>query len=211
MVGEMMLSTPGLVHPILTEDQVVYVHQALLQLLNTPEGELSGDPDQEQADRAALRELVYFFSEVQDNPSAFGVRTETATKRMLRAVKQPKGVARLSSRRHGRKRQTGRGQRKRNSLDTRVEAEAFNEAQRKIEADRAEAEQALNDEMKKRIERSNELITQDSISNEELQELLGIMGYENVAEAARIMRAEQSPERRIERAVERARSENPED
>jgi hypothetical protein len=211
MVAELTLDTPGLVHPIVSEDQAVYIHQALLQLLNTPEGDLSGSPEQEAADRQALSELVYFWAAVIDHPEQFGVRMELETKAMLRAVKPVKGPAKLSSRRHGRKRQTGRGQRKRNSLDTRVEAEAYNEALRRVEADKAEMEQAHNDEMKKRIDRSNELITKDSISNEELQELLDIMGYSNVAEAARLMRAEQSTDRRIEAAVERARAETPED
>ena len=204
MPAEIVLSTPGLVHPVLTEEQAVYTHQALLQLLNTPEGELSGDPEQEKRDRAALSELVYFFAAMIDNPEAFGVRTERETMAMLRAVQPAKGPAKLSSRRHGRKRQTGRGQRKKNSLNTRIDAEDFNEALRKVEADKAEMEQAHNDEMKKRIDRSNELLIKDSVSNEELQELLGIMGYENVAEAARLMRAENSTLRRIERAVKSA-------
>jgi len=212
MSGELVLTTPGLVHPVVTTDQAVYIHQALLQLLNTPEGELSGSPEQEAADRAALSELVYFWAEVIDHPEQFGVRSEVETKRLLRAVKPQKGPAKLSSRRHGRKRQTGRGQRKRNSLDTRVEAEAYNKARAQVEADKAEMEQAHNDEMKRRIDRSNELITKDSISNEELQELLDIMGYSNVAEAARLMRAEQSTEARIARAAALAgQSGDPED
>lgn len=204
MSAEVVLSTPGLVNPVLTEEQAVYTHQALLALLNTPAGDLSGDEQQEEYDRAVLRDLVQFFATVVDHPEAFGVRTEREAMAMLRAVKPAKGVAKLSSRRHGRKRQTGRGQRKQNSLATQVTAEQHNEALRKVEADKAEMEQAHNDEMKKRIDRSNELLVKDTLSSEELQELLGIMGYENVAEAARLMRAENTTEARIERAAKAA-------
>lgn len=206
MVAELVLTTPGLVHPVLTEDQAVFVHQGLLTLLNTPEGELSGDPQQEQADRATLSELVYYFSQVIDHPEAFGVRTELETKTMLRAMKPDKGPAKLSSRRHGRKRQTGRGQRKKNSRATRAEAEAYNRAVAQVEADKAEMEQVHNEEMKRRIDRSNELLIKDSLSSEELQELLEIMGYGNVATAARLMRAENTPAARIAKAAAEAKT-----
>jgi hypothetical protein len=205
VTGELVLTTPGLVNPVLTEEQAAYTHQALLQLLNTPEGELSGDPAQEQADRAALSELVYFFSEVVDHPEAFGVRSALETKRLLRGVKTRKSVPRPK------RRQTGRGQRKKNSRATREEAEAYNQAVAKMEADRAEAEQNNTDDMVKRIERSNELLVQDTLTNEQLQELLDIMGFSNVAEAARVMRAENTTEARIAKAAAAAETTDPED
>lgn len=211
MVAEIMLTTPGLVNPVLTEDQAVMVHQALIAFLNTPEGNLSGDEQEEQRVRGELSELVYYFSNVVDHPEAFGVRSALETKRLLRAVKPQKGVAKQSSRRRRGNRQTGRGQRKRNTRATRAEAEAWNEAVRKVEADKAEMEQAHNDEMKKRIDRYNELLVLDSLTNEQLQELLDIMGYANVAEGARLMRRENTAEARIAKAAAEAETPDPED
>jgi hypothetical protein len=213
MSDEQTLTTPGLVHPVLTEDQAQLVHQALIAFLNLPEGShgSSIDPEMNQLEdkqvRDMLSELVYFFSNVVDHPESFGVRSAMETKRLIRAAKPVRGEAKPRRR----KRQTGRGQRKKNSRATREEAEAYNEAVRKIEAERLEAEQNNSEEMVKRIERSNELLVRDDLSNEELQELLEILGFGNVAEAARLMRAENTPEARIERAVEQGRRENPED
>lgn len=197
MVAERVLATPGLVHPVLTEDQAGLTHQALIAFLNAPEGSLSSDPVEEVHVRKALSELVYFFDSVVAHPEAFGVRSVLETKRLIRAAKPVKGPAKASGRRRRGQRQNGRGQRKKNSRATRTEAEKYNEAVAKIAAERAEAEQDHTDEMKRRIDRSNELLLKDSLSTEELQELLDILGFPNVAEAARLMRSENTPEARI--------------
>jgi hypothetical protein len=204
-VSEQKLETPGLVHPILTEEQAGLVHQALIAALNAPPESYSADEDEEQRVRNQFSELVYFFAEVVDHPEAFGVRSALEVKRMLRGMKPKRGKP-LNKRK--RRQRTRPSWEKRTNAQKRAEAEEFNRARQIMEDEAKEAEAANNEEQLRRIERFNELIVKDELRTEEFQEALELLGYENISEAVRLRRAEDTPEARIAAAAAKAEREN---
>jgi len=196
-----------LVHPILTEEQAGLVHQALIALLNTPEGDLSTDPGEEHMVKNKISELVYFFNEVVDHPEKFGLRSVEDTKRLIRAHKSmAKGPAQPRSRRNKRKarqeaRQGGHKQRRKERKEM---AAAQREAVRKVEADMREAEEAYQEAQRKYVERFETLAAKDVLSNEELQEVIEMFGSPEGAARVREIRALQNPQARLDAAADKA-------
>src|SRR5207253_3269437 len=88
-----VVSTPAIVHPILTDQQAILIHQALLTYLNSPAGQISESPEEEAAIKAQVSDLVYFFNEVAYKPEQFPLRSVEDTKRIARthraAIKGP--------------------------------------------------------------------------------------------------------------------------
>jgi len=203
MTADIVLTTPGLVHPILTEDQAELTHQALIAFLNSPVGSFSEHEVEESEVRKQLSELVYFFSEVVEHPEAFGLRTALETKRIIRQAKPVRGPMQPKSRRK-------RNQKNRMSFEKRTrrqrseEAAAWNDAVQTMEAEKAEAEQIRNDEMKARIDRFETLLKNDNLDAEHVQELMDLLGYPQIAERARELRLANTTEARIAAAQARA-------
>lgn len=86
-------------------------------------------------------------------------------------------------------------------------AAEFNEARRKIEAEQQEAEEAYQAALMKMKERFEALAQKDSLTAEELQEVLELFGAPEAAVRARELRAENSPEQRIQAAAAAAHAE----
>lgn len=201
--------TPILVHPILTTDQAQLTHQALIAFLNSPEGSFSEHEAEEQRVRAELSELVFFFSNLVDHPEAFPLRSERETMRMIRGVKAAKGPAQPKSSRNKRKarqarRQSGHKARRKENRET---APDYNEAVAKVNAEQVEAEEAYQTALNKMKDRFESLAAKDSLTAEELQEVLELFGAPEAAVRARELRAENSPEARIQAAAASAHAE----
>jgi hypothetical protein len=193
-----------LVHPILTEAQATLVHQALIAFLNTPEGNLSENPGEETLLRKELSELVYFFSEVTEHPEGFGLRSEKDTQAIIRENKRSqKGPAQPASGRNKRKarqarRQGGHRQRRQ---DRKVYAEQQREALQKLEAEAKEAQEAYEAAQKKLIDRFEALAKKDTLSNEEVQEVIEMFGSPEGAARMRELRAGDDPQARLDKAA----------
>jgi hypothetical protein len=196
--------TANLVHPILTEAQATLVHQALIAFLNTPEGNLSENPGEETLIRKELSELVYFFSEVVEHPEGFGLRSEKATQAIIRENRRSqKGPAQPQSGRNKRKaRQEARqGGHKQRRKQRREYAEQQKEAMAKMEADLKEAQEAYEAAQKKLVDRFEALATKDTLTNEEVQEVIEMFGSPEGAAKMRELRAENDPQKRLDNAA----------
>lgn len=196
-----------LVHPMLTVEQATLVHQALITFLNQPEESISDDPDEEQRVRGATSELVYFFSEIVDHPERWGLRSKEDTKRVLRAATPPKGEAQPP--RNKRKRTQARRQsfKKRNRSRNRAEAEDYNRARQIMEDEQKEADEAFAETLRKKVVRFEELAAKETLTNEEVQELLEEFGAPPEALARiRELRSGATPQARIDRAAASAES-----
>lgn len=198
------------VQPILTEEQALLVHQALIALLNTPPGELSTSPDEETSVKQQLSELVYFFSTVVEHPEKFQLRSPEDNQRIIRAAKRAaKGPAQPQSRRNRRKARQAERTRtaKARRKEAKYMAEEHNRALRIFEAEQKEAEEAYEAERERIIDRFESIAGKETIRAEELQEVLELFGSPEAAERARELRANNDPQRRLAAAQERATSE----
>lgn len=189
-----------LVHPILTTEQAELTHQALVAFLNTPEGNLSENPGEEQIIKNKVSELVYFFNEVVDHPEQFGLRSEKEVKAILRAAKPVKGPAQPKSDRKRRQKQRPSWE-KRTRQEKKQEALDYNEARLKTEAEQTEAQEAYEAEMARRIERFEKLAAKDRLTGDEFLETLDLLALEPVAARVRELQAEATPEAVIAKAV----------
>jgi hypothetical protein len=133
-----------LVHPVLTGEQAELVHQALIAFLNSPEGQIASDPEEEKQIKQKLSELTFFFDAVVAHPEHFGLRSAEDTKRIVRVHKGTvKGPAQRKSLRGKRKaRQAARmSAAKRRRAGRKAQAEAANSIRERLEAEQiAEAE-----------------------------------------------------------------------
>lgn len=203
-ITETPVPAPLLVHPILTDEQAVLVHQALLAFLNTPEGDLSENPAEEMRVKQMLSELVFFFSTVVEHPEQFGLRSKDDNKRIIRAHKAgTKGPAQPKSQRNKRKARQARrtGAAKRRRKENRENLQNYNEAVQRMEADRKEAEEAYEAAKQRFIDRFESLAKKETLSNEELQEVLELFGSPEAAERVRELRAGDTPEARLAAAA----------
>lgn len=182
----------ALVHPILTEAQAVLIHQALIGYLNSPEGSIASDPEEEAGIKKQVSDLVYFFNEVAYNPGAFPLKSVEDTKRIARTHRAAlKGPAQPKSLRGKRKaRQAERmGFAKRRRAERRGKFEERNEAvaAQKMREDHDAKVEA--EDRQKMIDRFEELARKETITDAELQEVLVLFGSAEAAARAHELRA----------------------
>lgn len=185
-------SKPTLVHPVLTDNQAELVHQALIAFLNSPEGQLASDPAEEVQIKQQLSELVFFFDAVVAHPENFGLRSVEDTKRIARAHKSNiKGPAQPKSQRGKRKlRQATRmGTAKRRRAGRKWEAQQYNEALARLEAKQAEAADRQKRETQSQVDRFETLAKKDTLTNEQVQEIVEMFGSPEGAARMRELRA----------------------
>lgn len=197
------VTEPLLVHPILTDEQALLVHQALIAFLNSEPGSLSEQELEEARIREKLSELVFFFSQVVEHPEQFKLRSRDDNMRIIRAARPIKGPAQPQSRRKPK----SANKQKRSRAMKRAEALEWNEARERTEADMREAEEAYEEEKQRIINRFESIAGKETIRAEELQEVLELFGSPEAAERARELRADNDPQRRLEAAKERTASE----
>jgi len=196
---------PVLVHPMLTEEQAQLVHQALITYLNQPEGSISGDAEEEARVKNMVSELTLFFSEIVDHPESFGLRSKEDVKRIVRTQRaHMKGPAQRPPNKRKRRQRRRTGYKKRTRAEKRAEAEDYNRAVQIQEAEAKEAEEAWVEAQQEKIARFENLGRKERLSNEEVQELLELFGSPEGAERMRELRADDDPQRRIDRAAEGA-------
>lgn len=193
-----------LVHPILTAEQALLVHQALVAFLNSPEESFSANPDEEQRVRSDLSELVFFFNAIVEHPEQFPLRSRDDNTRIVRARKAAlKGPAQPQSRKNKRKARQARrmSHAKRRRANRGAEAADQRQALARVEQDMADAQEAYETAKQRFIDRFEGLARKDTLSNEELQEVLELFGSPEAAERVRELRAADQPQARLDRAA----------
>ena len=183
----------NLVHPILTEQQALLVHQALLTYLNSED---SNDVKDETS------ELVFFFNAVVENPGAFQLRSNADNKRVIRAARGPKGPAQPPRSKRKRRQLRSQGGQKRTRSDKKYEAEQYNNARQKMEAEYWEAMEDQQREVEQMVARFESIARKDHLTTDEFQEVLEMFGAPGPAlDRIKELVAAEDPQARIDAAV----------
>lgn len=199
------MQEPVLLHPILSTEQALLIHQCLLARNLDPEP-FSESEVEEQRLRREVADLVTFFSHAMEHPEDFPLRSRDDNKRVLRAVKPRKGPAKPKPKSR-RKRHQLRKQSfaKRTRKQKREEAAQYNEAVKTIEAEQKEAQEAYEAEVQRRMARFETLASKETVTSDELLEVLELFGAPpTVAERVRELRDAASPQGRIDAAARAA-------
>ena len=190
--AQIEVSTPTIVHPVLTDNQAVLIHQALLTYLNSPAGQIAESPEEEAQIKQQVSELVYFFNEVAYKPEQFPLRSVEDTKRISRAHRVAvKGPAQPKSLRNKRKaRQVERMRTaKRARKNRRIHALVMNEKREKDEAAATAHAEAEARERQSRIDRFEAIARKEVMTNEDLQTVLSLFGSPEAAARAKELSA----------------------
>lgn len=192
-----------LLHPVITHEQALLIHQAVLARNLDPEP-LSENEDEEARLRREMADLTTFFSHAVEAPEDFPLRSREDNKRLLRSVKPVRGPAKQPSGRNKRKARQERrmGAAKRRRKENRELREAYNEAVQKMEAERLEAQDDYQTEIERRKARFESIAMKEKVSNDELQEVLELFGAPPEAiERIRELRDADTAESRLDRAA----------
>lgn len=192
---EITRSEPILVHPVLTDEQVLLIHQCLVARNTDPEV-LSENELEEARLRRELGDLTTFFYAMVEHPENFKLRSREDNMRIIRAARPVRGPAQPKSRR-----KPSQGKQKRTRAEKRAEALQWNEARERVEADMKEAEESYEAEKQRIIDRFEALARKESVSAEELQEVLELFGSPEAAARARELRADADPQARLTAAA----------
>ena len=199
---------PVLLHPILTQEQALLIHQALIARNIDPEP-LSEQELEEARLRREIADLTTFFSHAVEHPEDFPLRSNADNKRVLRSVKPFKRPAQPASGRNKRKARQERrlGAAKRRRKENRENREAYNEAVKINAAEQLEAQEDFQREVERRKARFESIAMKERVTNEELQEVLELFGAPpDAIERINELRAADTTEARLDAAVERARA-----
>lgn len=196
---------PVLLHPVLSQEQALIIHQCLIHRNSDPEP-LSELVDEEQRLRREIGDLTTFFSHAVERPEDFPLRSKDDNKRLLRSLKPVKGEAQPKSRRKRRQRPR-MSYAKRTRAQKRAEAEEYNRARQIMEDEQLEAQDDYQSEIERRKARFESIAMKETVTNDELQEVLELFGAPpEVAERVRELRAADDPQARLAAAAERSRS-----
>ena len=202
----MKVEQPTLLHPILTQEQALLIHQCLVARNIDPEP-LSEHDVEEARLRREIADLTTFFSHAYEHPEDFPLRSTADNKRVLRSVKPFKGPAQPKSGRNKRKERQERrmGAAKRRRKENRDNREAYNEAVKITQAEQLEAQEDYQREVERRKARFESIAMKEKVSNEELQEVLELFGAPpEVIERVNELRVADQPQARLDAAVQRA-------
>lgn len=206
---ELTTREPVLVHPVLTDEQALLIHQCLVARNTDPEV-LSEDEGEEARLRRELADLTTFFYALTEHPENFQLRSRDDAKRIIRAAKPVRGPAQ-PGRKPKRKRTQERKQsfKRRTRAQKKVDAVGWNEAVQIMQREQEEAEEAYAEAMKKAVERFESIARKEAITSEELQEVLEGFGAPEAAVRVRELRAAEDPQRRLDAAADQAAASEP--